>query len=456
MTNLIKYTRSHNTVGFHEAQLQEITDTSSSIGRYVLFGLFTLAVFVGGSAYWAFASKLDGAVVAPASFVVEGDRKTVEHLDGGIIQSILVADGQFVEAGQPLVKLDSTEIDVDLSVQGSQLGELSVRRARLLAQMSGQASFDKATALAGFREGMDRLHWVSSFLTQKQLFDAEARARRTEAQINAQRIAGLRNQVVGLNEQRRATQNQMEIMQDELTNLQLLLAKGLVAATRVGARQIELERLGGVDASLRTQIAQAEDQMQEFELSLLSQQKLRDEVIAGELAVVEAQLDLIRPQFTGTLARLKRTQVMAPASGRVVNLGVSTAGGVIRPGQAIMEIVPADQALIVEARVRTGDIDKLRIGQSTRIRLSAFTQADVPEANGRIFDISADALEDERTGEPYYKARVKLDDDQPQDVVALELMPGMPADLFVNTGERAVISYLSQPISDRLARTFIE
>lgn len=147
---------------------------------------------------------------------------------------------------------------------------------------------------------------------------------------------------------------------------------------------------------------------------------------------------------------------MAPASGRVVNLGVSTAGGVIRPGQAIMEIVPADQALIVEARVRTGDIDKLRIGQSTRIRLSAFTQADVPEANGRIFDISADALEDERTGEPYYKARVKLDDDQPQDVVALELMPGMPADLFVNTGERAMISYLSQPISDRLARTFIE
>ncbi|MEW2915864.1 HlyD family type I secretion periplasmic adaptor subunit [Ruegeria sp. ANG10] len=456
MTDLVKYSAPRTAVGFHEAQLKEISDSSPGIARYVLFGLFTLAVFVGGSAYWAFASKLDGAVVAPASFVVEGQRKTVEHLDGGIIQSILVTDGQFVQAGQPLVQLDSTEINVDLSVQGSQLGELSVRRARLLAQMSGQSQFEETTALAGFREGMDRLHWVSPYLTQKQLFDAEARARRTEAQINAQRITGLRNQISGLAEQRHAARNQIKITQVELSNLETLLDKGLVAVTRVSARQIELERLAGVDASLRTQIAQAEDQVQELELSLLSQQKLRDEVLAGELAVVEAQLDLVRPQFAGTLARLKRTQVLAPTSGRVVNLEVSTNGGVIRPGAPIMDIVPADQALIVEARVKTGDIDKLRIGQSTRIRLSAFAQADVPEAVGQIFDISADVLEDERTGEAYYKARVKLDAEQPRDVAALELVPGMPADLFVNTGERAVISYLSQPISDRLAKTFIE
>ncbi|WP_420583745.1 HlyD family type I secretion periplasmic adaptor subunit [Ruegeria sp.] len=456
MTNLVKYSPTGTAVGFHEIKAAEVSGSTPGIARYVLFGLFTLAAFVGGSVYWAFASKLDGAVVAPASFVVEGQRKTVEHLDGGIIRSILVADGQFVTAGQPLVQLDSTEIDVDLSVQGSQLAELSVRRARLLAQMSGKKQFDEATALAGFREGMDRLHWVSPYLTQKQLFAAEARARRAEAQINAQRISGLRNQIAGLNEQRRSNQNQIEITKVELANLETLLNKGLVAVTRVSARQIELERLGGVDASLRTQIRQSEDQMQELELSLLSQQKLRDEVIAGELAVVEAQLDLVRPQFAGTLARLQRTQVLAPTSGRVVNLGVSTTGGVIRPGEPILDIVPADQALIVEARVQIGDIDKLRIGQSTRIRLSAFAQADVPEASGRIFDISADALEDDRTGEPYYKARVKLDADQPQAVAALDLVPGMPADLFVNTGERAVISYLAQPISDRLAKTFIE
>lgn len=456
MTQMIQLSHPLNSFTVRDAEFVEIPDNSSGIKRYVLFGLLTLTAFVGGSVYWAVASKLDGAVVAPASFVVEGDRKTVEHLDGGIIDSILVADGEFVQAGQPLVRLDSTEIDVDLSVLGSQLGELSVRRARLLAQMSGNEQFDEPMALAGFWDGMDRLHWVSPYLTQKQLFDAEARARRTEAQINAQRIQGLRNQIAGLNEQRSATQNQIGITQVELSNLQSLLAKGLVAVTRVSARQIELERLGGVDASLRTQIAQAEDQVREMQLALISQQKLREEVIAGELAVVDAQLDLIQSQFKGASERLKGTHVLAPTSGRVVNLAVSTTGGVIRPGEPIMDIVPADQALIVEARIKTGDIDKLHIGQTTRIRLSAFAQADVPEASGRIFDISADALEDDRTGEPYFKARVKLDSDQPTEVAELELVPGMPADLFVNTGERAVISYLSQPISDRLAKTFIE
>lgn len=456
MTQIVPHNASRNALSLNEAEFIDISDASSRISRYVWVGVITLMAFVGGSVYWAFASKLDGAVVAPASFVVEGDRKTVEHLDGGIIRDILIADGDFVQAGQPLIRLDSTDIDVDLNVLGSQMGELSVRRARLLAQMSGQDRFDEASAMAGFQAGMERLHWASAYLTQKQLFDAEARARQTETRINEQRISGLKDEAHGLAEQRVRTQNQIEITLTELTNLQTLLDKGLVAATRVSSRQIELQRLYGVDASLRTQIAQAENQVRELELTLISQQKLRDEVIAGELAVVEAQLDLVRPQYAGTAERRKRIELLAPTSGRVVNLAASTTGGVIRPGEHIMDIVPVDQALIVEARVKTGDIDKLRIGQSTRIRLSAFAQADVPEASGKIFDISADALEDERTGEPYYKARVKLDAQQPDAVIALDLVPGMPADLFVNTGERAVIAYLSQPISDRLAKTFIE
>ncbi len=456
MRQLVPHTQSQTTLTLNDGQMIDITDTSPGIARYVLFGLLAMVAFGAGSVYWAFASKLDGAVVAPASFVVEGDRKTVEHLDGGIIRSILIADGDFVEQGQPLIRLDSTEIEVDLNVLGSQLGELSVRRARLIAQMTGETSFDEAAALAQFSANMNRLHWFPAYLTQKQLFDAEARARRTEADINAQRITGLRDQIAGLSEQRLSTQNQITITQVELDNLQGLLDKGLVAATRVNARQIELERLSGVDASLRTQMAQAENQIHELQLTLLSQQKLRDEAIAGELAVVEAQLDLIRPQYAGTAERRSRIELVAPASGRVVNLTASTTGGVIRPGEHIMDIVPADQALIVEARVKTADIDKLHVGQSTRIRLSAFAQADVPEAHGQIFDISADVLEDERTGEPYYQARVRLDTDQPAPVTALDLVPGMPADLFVNTGERTVIAYLAQPISDRLARTFIE
>ncbi|NOD34386.1 MULTISPECIES: HlyD family type I secretion periplasmic adaptor subunit [unclassified Ruegeria] len=456
MTRIVPYTSNNTAPDLHDAQVVDMSEATTGIRLYVLVGLFTLMAFVGGSIYWAFASKLDGAVVAPASFVVEGDRKTVEHLDGGIIRSILVTDGAFVEQGQPLIRLDSTEIDVDLNVLGSQIGELSVRRARLIAQMKGQTRFDESQAFQRFEQGMSRVQWASAFLTQKQLFDAEYRARATGVEINAQRISALRDQIDGLNEQRISTQNQMAITQTELEGLRTLLDKGLVAVTRVSARQIEVERLLGADASLRTQIAQAENQVSELKLTMISRQKLRDEVLAGELAVVDAQLDLLRPQFAGVVERRKRIEILAPTSGRVVNLAASTTGGVIRPGEHIMEIVPADQELIVEARVKPGDIDKLKVGQAARIRMSAFAQADVPEAQGAIFDISADALEDERTGEAYYKARVKLDDQQSDEVAALDLVPGMPADLFVTTGERAVIAFLAQPISDRLARTFIE
>lgn len=426
------------------------------IGRFVWFGLLTLIAFVGGAGYWSISSKLDGAIVAPASFVVEGNRNAVEHIDGGTVRSILVKDGAFVEKGQTLVRLDSAEIDVDLNVLGSQIGDLSVRRARLLSQINGQDSFTEAEVLDHIQDGMDRLTWYAAYLTQKQLFDTEARARRTEAEISAQRIDGLLAQVDGLQEQRVAGRSQLEITQEELAGLQTLFDKGLVTAPRISGLKVEMARLAGGDAALRTQIAQAENQIRELELTGVSQQKLRDEAIAAELAAVEAQLALVLPQYLGAVERRKRIDIVAPSSGRVVNLDISTDGEVIRPGERILDIVPAGQGLIVEARINPADIDKLQVGQSTRIRLSAFAQSDVPEATGHITDISADALEDERSGEEYYMARVKLDAVQPDNVAALDLLPGMPADMFVRTGERTAFAYLAQPISERLARTFIE
>lgn len=456
MTYLTPHTTSGSPMLFDAAQAMHARADAPRIGRFVASGLFVLLTFIGGAIYWSMSSTLDGAVVAPASFVVDGNRKTVEHLDGGIIDQILITDGAFVEEGQVLIALDSTDIDVDLSVLGSQLGDLSVRRARLLAQITGQETFREADSLGQLPEGLDRLHWFSAYLTQKQVFDSEARARRTETEITRQRIVSLRDQVGGLEEQRASTQRQIEITREELTGLQTLFDQGLVTAPRISSRRLEMERLSGSDAALRTQIAQAENQIRELELTRVSQQKLRDEAISSELAAVEAQLALVAPQHAGAVERRKRIEIVAPTSGRVVNLEASTTGGVIRPGEPILDIVPADRALIVEARVSPSDIEKLKVGQETRVRLSAFAKADVPEATGQVFDISADALEDDRTGEEYYAARVRLDAAQPSDVAALTLLPGMPADIFIRTGERTAFSYLAQPISDRLAKTFIE
>lgn len=429
---------------------------SEGIKGFVFAGLIVVTGFIGGSAYWAASSSLDGAVVAPASLVVEGNRKTVDHLDGGIVRGILVTDGDLVEAGQTLLELDSTDIDVDLDVIQSQLGDLMVRRARLLAQLEGAEVFGPDDVSETFGIAMQRGDWQAAYDTQKLLFDAEMRTRTAEKDLLTQRIANLQDQMSGLRAQRLSNTRQLEITREELGNLETLLEKGLVAAARVNARRVEVERLKGVDAALQTQEAQARNQISELQLTGIGEQTQRDEAASTELAQVEGLLATLEPQYVGATERLKRVAITAPVSGRVVGMTVFTSGGVIRPGAPILDIVPVDQPLVVEARVNTSDIEKLFVGQSTRVRLSAFDQAEIPEATGKIVDISADSLEDDRTGQSYYTARVSLDSAQPAAVADLDLVPGMPADLFVNTGERSALSYLTQPLQDRLARTFIE
>lgn len=347
MTDNLPRFSSQTLARLEHAQIDIEKTVEPSIARYVWFGVLVLIAFVGGAIYWALSSRLDGAVVAPASFVVEGQRKTVEHIDGGIIRAILVDDGQFVQKGQTLVRLDSTDIDVDLNVLGTQIGDLSARRARLLAQLSEQSVFSEADARTQIPDGIEDLQWYSAYLTQQQLFASEARARRTEAEINTQRVESLRDQIKGLEEQRASTLNQLEIARVELVDLESLFEKKLVTVARISPRRIELERLAGNDALLRTQIAQAENQIRELDLLKLSRQKLRAETITSELATVEAQLATLLPQHSGARERRARVDILAPASGRVVNLEVSTAGGVIRPGETILDIVPEGHELIV-------------------------------------------------------------------------------------------------------------
>ena len=388
--------------------------------------------------------------------MVDGNRKTVQHLDGGIVSNIFVRNGDLVEAGQTLVELDSTDLGVDLDVIESQISDLAVRRARLVAQLQGASEFEQADVAGSLRVALDPATWSYAFTTQKLLFEAEQRSRQAEDALSKQRIVNLEDQVRGLQSQRASNTRQLEITLQELANLETLLAKGLVAVVRVNSRRVEVERLNGVDAALLTQEAQARNEISELQLATLGAQTLRDQAASTELAQIEASLATLEPQFVGATKRLKRVAINAPVSGRVVEMTVFTSGGVVRPGAPILDIVPIDQPLVVEARVNTADIEKLYVGQSTRVRLSAFDQGDVPEAEGRIVDISADSLEDERTGQYYYLTRVELNEEQTQEVAELDLVAGMPADLFVNTGERTALSYLAQPLSERLARTFIE
>nr|WP_319383542.1 HlyD family type I secretion periplasmic adaptor subunit [uncultured Roseibium sp.] len=426
------------------------------IGALVFFGFLVMTAFFGGTAYWAHQAKLDGAVVAQASFVVDGNRKTVQHLDGGIVRDLLVTDGDFVEAGQPLVVFDSTEADVDLTVLGSQIGELAARRARLLAQINQAGVFRRSDVAVLIGESVPEVQWESSYLTQRRVFDTEARARASEKTVLDRRITALEDQIRGLEEQRQSNARQIEISKGELETLQPLFEKGLVTAVRMNSIRLDIERLVGLDAGLRTDQARARNEIGELELNAFSAEQQRLESISENLAAVEAQIAAVEPQFRGAVERQKRVVVNAPVSGTVVNMALHTLGGVVRPGEDILELVPQSEELIVEARINTSDIEKLWIGQPSRVRLSGFDLEEVPEANGKVFDVSADAVTDEKTGNAFYVARVRLDEHQPSGVAGLDLVPGMPADLFITTGERTVLSYLAQPLSNRLVRTFTE
>ena len=427
-----------------------------AISRFVVFGFLVLLSFIGGSIYWAINTNLNGAVVAPASFVVKGNKKTVQHLDGGIVSELLVTEGDFVKEDQVLIRMDSTDNDVNLDVLGSQYTELAIRRSRLIAELDEQTSFDLADVDLPDADNVREVDIFQVFASQKKLFVAQQNSRENEEKILQQRIISLEQEIEGIREQRASNARQVTLAKAELETFEQLFAKGLTQQSRVNAIKRELERLRGLDASFITSKARAQNQIGELELSGLGQKKLRKEAVITELTAVETQLASIEPQYVGALQKQKRVEIKAPVSGRIVNMSIYTKGGVIRPGEPILDVVPADEELIVEAKVNVSDIEKLRVGQSTRVRLSGFDQTDIPEAQGKIIDISADSIRDDRSNSDFYLARIKLDEAQTTEVSNLELVPGMPADVFVNTGERTAISYLMQPLNERIARTFIE
>lgn len=440
----------------HDDYDPDMQPSGSGIRGYVFLGIFALTALIGGAGYWAFSARLDGAVIAPATFVVESNRKTVQHLEGGIVRDLLVKEGDYVEANQVLLRMDATSDEVNVDVLGSQLAELNVRRARLTAELSGAETFEFDADANPVVRNLPAAERETLLSVQKALFNEQYEARKSEAEITAQRVSRFEEEVAGLQEQRAANARQLAIIDKEIETFEDLLRRQLTAISRVNAIKRERERLLGSDAELATSQARARNQIDELKLSVIGDQRDRREEIATELAAIEAQLSAVSPQYFGAQQKLQRVAITAPVSGRIVNMQVYTNGGVIRPGDPILDIVPESDDLIIEARVAPNDIEKLYVGQSTRVRLSAFDQTDIPEASGEIVGLSADSLTDQRSGNRYYVARVRLANEQPQTVSSLEFVPGMPADVFINTGERTALSYFLQPFNDRLARTFVQ
>ncbi|GIX29992.1 MAG: HlyD family type I secretion periplasmic adaptor subunit [Porticoccaceae bacterium] len=418
-----------------------------------LIGLAVLAVAFGVFGLWAAFAPLESAAIAPGVVTVKGNRKTVQHLEGGIVREILVAEGDEVVEGQPLILLDKTQFAAELGVLTGQYYVALAKESRLIAERDGLPEIQFHPDLA-----VDDPRAQEAMANERGIFNARKAAREGEQEVLQSRIAQLESQIAGLEELIRTQEGLVASYEAEAADLKALLQEGFVEKTRI----VELERAAARTraeiAERRTQIAQAKMQIGETRLQMLQLDKQFRTEVVDELARVQAEVFDLRERLTAIRDRVERTVIRAPATGRVLGLRVHTVGAVIQGGTPLMEIVPEGEELVIEARVKPTDIDSVAAGQPARVRFSAFNRRSTPTVEGVVTKVGADRLVDEKTGTPYYPATIEVSEEglHTEELAGLTIVPGMPADVLIVTGERTLLQYLLQPARDALALSLKE
>lgn len=422
-----------------------------SIRNHMLFGALVMCVLVLGVGGWAAKAQLTGAVIAHGTVAVDRHVKKVQHRDGGIVAAINVRNGDKVSAGAPLIRLDDTQIRAEIGIVRSQVVELTARSARLLAERDGLDSFQAPALPTDAQADLER-----AMAGERRLFSENRKSRDSQREQLALRVQQLELEISGLTAQRDAKSGELELISKELEQVRELHDRKLTPVSRLFAMQREAKRLGGEHGALVAQIARAQGQISEIKVQLIGiDQNVRTEA-QRELRTIEGRLAELGERRVAAEDRLSRIELRAPISGVVHELGVHTLGGVVTPAEQLLLIVPESDELIVEAKFASSDIDQVRVGGTANLRLSAFAQEKSPEVTGRIVTVAADASKDERTGMPFYAGRIRIDPEDLARLSDLKLQPGMPVEVFVSTGERTALSYLTKPFRDQMNRAFRE
>ena len=415
----------------------------------IVAGVVVMAAFFLGLGGWAAVAPLHSAVVAPAVVKVEGNRKAVQHLEGGIVREIRVGEGDRVSAGQVLLVLDDTQARGAVELLATQHVESRVHQARLLSEQAEAASMElPADVVARMRE--PEVARIAQ--SQAMLF----RTRRTvllgQVAVMEQKIAQTREQITGSEGQLAAQRQQLASIRSELTGLQDLFKRGYVPRQRI----LELERsasaLEGQVVQSEVNIVKLRQSVEELGLQMAQLKVDRMAEIAAELREVQVRLIDVEPRLEVARETLKRSTITAPVSGAVVGLSAFTLGGVIAPGERIMEIVPDHGDLSIEATLNVEDQKDVRPGMEVEVHLIAYKQRTSPVVPGTVVRVSADRLTDQRTGIGYYLAHIKVDQEQVARFPSARLAPGMPVTAIIPTGARTALDYLLQPLTDSFNR----
>jgi HlyD family type I secretion membrane fusion protein len=409
----------------------------------VLWGVLVIFLFFGLFGTWAVTAALSSAAVAPGVVSVAGNRKAVQHLEGGIIRRIGARDGDQVEAGDMLVELEDTQARAAVDTLRSRRDSLMAEEARLVAERDASDTLSFPPELAD-RASDPAVRGVID--GQRNMFRARRNAQQGQQAILGQQIAQYREEISGLEQQIASENRQITLIEEEIADLQTLREKDLVPKSRLLAKQREATQIEGSRAAHRAEIARTRQSIGEAEIRIAEIRTEFVNSVVEDLRDVQARLFEVREQLRSAEDVLRRTVIRAPLAGTIVNSAVFTSGGVVRPGETLMEIVPSGDKLVVEARVQPSDIDVVENGLPAEVRFSAFSQRNSSPVKGEVTRVSADGIEDEKTGESYYLVRVELTEDVGTVIEGAVLQPGMQAEVLIVTGERTFFDYLVQPL----------
>jgi len=426
---------------------------STSGRRVSSLGFLIIFVTFGVFGTWAALAPLDSAALAPGVVMVKSYRKTIQHLEGGIVKELLVHDGDLVKAGDPLIVLDETQIRADNEMTRSQLVAAQATEARLRAERDGLSAVDFSAMIE-----QDTPRAREAREGETQVFNARRNSHLGEISVLEERVGQLREQINGLKKVISTKKNLERSFSTEIRELKELLSEGFVDKTRLLEQERNLDKTRAEVADHGSEIIKTQLQINETELQILQLKKDFNAEVVSQLSEVQTKVFDLQEKRSALEDRLNRVVIRSPEDGMILGMTVHTIGGVISPATPLMDIVPAVSDLVVEARVSPLDIDRVEAGKLADIRFSTFNSNTTPVIEGRVIQISADRLEDQKDGTPYYLARVGLTEEGAKRLggLNLKLQPGMPAEVFIKTGERTMLQYMMDPATRAFARSLIE
>jgi HlyD family secretion protein len=422
-----------------------------SMRTHLIVGVLGFAALVGLFGGWAIGTEIVGAVIGQGSVVVESSLKKVQHPLGGVVSALMVRDGDRVKAGDVVMRLDATMTEANLAIILKSLDQFTARKARLQSELAHEERIVYPETLLA-RAAVPEI--AAMMEAEQQLYESRRDVRESKKSQLARRVEQLGDEIRGLEAERAASNRERTLIKEELARFVLLHDKGLLERSRLSALERQAAGIEGEIGRLTAGIAGIREKIAETSLQIIQVDEQWAEEVGSDLREMDARIGEYVERKVAAEDQLKRVDIVAPQGGIIHQLTVHTVGGVVAPGEPIMMIVPDVDDLVVETKIAPQDIDQIYSGQRAVLRFSAFNQKTTPEIEGAVARISPDVSIDQQTGVSYYSARIAISPEELRRLGKVQLMPGMPVETFITTGERSVASYFAKPLLDQLNRAF--